>query len=468
MPHGRITIGLLGILPLLGWVGCGPVGPDHQVPAMDLPASFSRGGVEWKRHSPGTPATPRAWWKMFGDADLNRLVDRALAENQELASSAARLREARELSKMARTLYFPDVDLGVGVERSKARMRMPGGGTNQSSSFEVPVDLRYEWDVWGKVTRQIESAEAREAAAGESLNALNLTVSGEVAQTYWALRAVDANRAVVARALEIRRKALELTGKRRQVGKISGLDLARAQTEVATAEADRLQLEQERARLVDALAVLTGRPATGMVVAEQATLPTPPRIPVGIPSELLRNRPDIRAAERRVAAANAEIGVATAAFYPTFSINASGGLSSERMADLFDASALVWSLGANMVAPLTEQKRLGAQRQATVEAHAAASADYRQAVLEAVREVEDSVKGAVILEQRQLAQDQAVAAAGKTFELSSKRFQAGLESFLDVVDAERTRLDAERLANVIRAERLAVAVSLAKALGGEW
>jgi multidrug efflux system outer membrane protein len=282
------------------------------------------------------------------------------------------------------------------------------------------------------------------------------------------LRAVDANRSVVARALEIRRKALELMGKRQKVGEISGLDLARAQTEVATAEADRLQLEQERSRLTGALAVLTGRPATGMVVTDRPELPVPPRMPVGIPSEVLRNRPDIRAAERRVAAANAEIGVATAAFYPSFSLNAAGGFNAERLADLFDASSLVWSVGAGMLAPVTEQKKMTAERQAAVEAHAAASADYRQAVLEALREVEDAVQGAVILERRQQAQDQAVVAAGRTLDLSAKRFRAGMESFLDVVDAERTRLDAERLANLIRGERLAVAVSLARALGGEW
>ena len=323
-------------------------------------------------------------------------------------------------------------------------------------------------DLWGKVARQVESAEASEAAAGERLNAMRLTIAGEVAQTYWALRAVDANRAVVARALEIRRKALELIAKRKQVGEISGLDLARAETEVATADADRLQLEQERAKLVDALAVLTGRSATGMSVTEKAELPTPPRIPAGVPSDLLRNRPDIRAAEREVAAANAEIGVASAAFYPTLTLSGSSGFDAARFPDLFDASSLVWSIGANVLAPVTERQRLQSNRQAKVEAHAAATADYRQTVLEAMREVEDALKGSGILERRQLAQDQAVAAATKTLDLSAKRFRGGMESFLDVVDAERTRLEAERLANVIRGERLAVAVSLAKAVGGEW
>ena len=459
---------VMGLGMGMGLVGCVVVGPDHEVPAVALPEGFSSGGVEWKRREVGAVVGEESWWRMFGDAELDGLVERAMGANQELAGAGARLRQAREMSKAARSRYIPDMDLGASAERSKIRMRMPGGGTDVSNAFGLPVDLRYEVDVWGKVARQVESAEAMEAAAGESLRALRLTVAGEVAQTYWALRAVDANRAVVARALEIRMKALELLRKRREVGEISGLDLARAETEVATADADRLQLEQERVRLVNALAVLTGRAATGMQVGEKVELPAPPKVPVDLPSEVMRRRPDVRAAERRVAAANAEVGVAAAAFYPAFRIDASGGLDAEELSGLFDASSLVWSLGANAMLPITERKLLKAQQRAEEEAHAVASAEYRQVVLESLREVEDALQAAVILERRQRSQDLAVAAAEKTFELSAKQFRVGLVSFLDVVDAERTRLEAERLANLIRAERLAVAVALAKAVGGNW
>jgi NodT family efflux transporter outer membrane factor (OMF) lipoprotein len=197
-------------------------------------------------------------------------------------------------------------------------------------------------------------------------------------------------------------------------------------------------------------------------------LPQPPGVPVSVPSDLLRQRPDIRGAERRVAAANADIGVATAAFYPSFTINASGGLSAASVSDLFKASALVWSLGAETVAPTIHFGLLRHQQRAAMAAHEAVSAEYRQTVLEAVREVEIALQAAAILERRQGAQEQALAAARKTFELSSNRFKSGLVSFLDVVDAERTLLETERAANAIRAERLAVSVSLVKALGGEW
>jgi NodT family efflux transporter outer membrane factor (OMF) lipoprotein len=318
------------------------------------------------------------------------------------------------------------------------------------------------------VRRLVEAASANEGAAAETLNALRLSIAGEVAQTYWALRAVDANRAVFARTLVIRSKALELLTKRRDAGNISGLDLSRAETEVASAESDRLQLDQDRVILVNALAVLAGTVATGSTIPDQVDLPQPPTVPSSVPSEVLRQRPDIRAAEYRVAAANADIGVATAAFYPSFSINASSGLDAAQFGDLFNASSLVWSIGANAITPITSQQLLQAKRGAAVAAHQAASAEYRQTVLDSIREVENALQGAAILERRQVAQDKALESARKTFDLSVKRFTAGLVSFLDVVDAERTRLEAERTANAIRAERLAISVSLIKAIGGEW
>jgi multidrug efflux system outer membrane protein len=297
---------------------------------------------------------------------------------------------------------------------------------------------------------------------------LRLSVAGEVAQTYWALRAVDADRALFNRTLELRRRALKLLTDRRDAGAISGLDLSRAETEVATAESDRISLDRDRVELVNALAVLSGSAATGSSVPDREDLPKPPSVPVSVPSELLRQRPDIRAAERRVAAANADIGVATAAFYPSIVLSASGGLSATNLGDLFKSSSLIWSLGSSATLPLTRQLYLKSQRGAAVAAHEAASADYRQTVLQSMAEVETALQGSSILASRQVAQERALAAAQKTLDLSSKRFKAGLVSFLDVVDAERTRLDAERATNAVRAERLAVSVALIKALGGQW
>jgi multidrug efflux system outer membrane protein len=468
MPTESAIRRLLSCVSLLALGACAPVGPDHEAPLVEMPASFSTGGVKWKRESPDSQPKPREWWKLFGDGTLNSLVDRALARNQEIAAAAARVREAREFSNMARSRYFPAVDIGITSERTQFRFRGPGGGSSIANNFTVPVDLSYEIDTWGKVRRQVESATSSEQAANEVVNALRLTIAAETAQTYWALRAVDADRAVLDRTLEIRRRALELLTKRRDAGTISGLDLARAETEVATAEADRIRLDQSRVELVNALAVLTGSAASGSSLPEKADLPKPPSNPVSVPSDLLRQRPDIRAAERNVAAANADIGVATAAFYPSIGINASTGFDTDTFNNLFEASSLVWSLGASAITPLTNLRFLQAQQRSKVAAHEAASAEYRQTVLTAIREAENALQGSLILERRQVAQDKALEAARKTLDLSAKRFKSGLISFLDVVDAERTRLDAERAANAVRAERLAVSVSLIKALGGEW
>ncbi len=468
MPTNSISRRLLAAgLVLPAFIGCAPVGPNHEVPTMELPASFSDGGMKWKRQSPDTLPTPRSWWRLYNDSTLTSLVECSLSSNQDLAAASARLRQAREISKATRSLYFPDVNLGGNAERSKSRAR-GNSSAKIENDFSVPLDLSYEIDVWGKLSRQVESAEAKEAATLESLNALRLSIAGEVAQTYWALRAVDADRAMFDRTLELRRRALKLLTEQRNAGAISGLDLSRAETEVATAESDRIRLDRDRVQLVNALAVLDGAAATGSMVPERADLPKPPSVPVSIPSELLRQRPDIRSAERRVAAANADIGVATAAFYPSFVINASGGSSATSLSNLFKSSSLIWSLGSSVTAPVTGQKYLQAQRASAVAAHEAASAEYRQTVLQSMSEVENALQGSAILARRQVAQEQAQAAAEKTLELSAKRFKAGLISFLDVVDAERTRLDAERATNAIRAERLAVSVALIKAIGGEW
>jgi multidrug efflux system outer membrane protein len=465
----RLHPSVTAAIGALFFSACQPVGPDHQVPAMKLPSSFSAGGVRWNQESAKSQPRPRAWWRLYNDSTLNQLVERALANNQEIAASAARLEQARSLSRVARSRYFPGITFNPSLSRSQAAPRGEASGAAfLSTTYSLPIDLSYELDLWGRVRRQVEGARASEGAAEETLSAIRLSVAAEVAQTYWALRAVDADRALLAQTVELRRRALGLLTDQRDAGAISGLDLSRAETEVASAESERIGLDRDRVELVNALAVLTGSAATGSTIPETTALPSPPAIPVSVPSELLRQRPDIRAAERRVAAANAEIGVATAAFYPSLTLGASAGFESRSFSKLFDSNSLIWSIGPNVSLPISGQKLLRAQRDATVAAHEAASAEYRQIVLEAMREVENALQGGAILANRQAAQERASASARRTFELSNQRFEAGLVSFLDVVDAERTRLETERGSNAIRAERLAVSVALAKALGGEW
>ncbi|MBC7981148.1 MAG: efflux transporter outer membrane subunit [Armatimonadetes bacterium] len=453
---------------MLVFAGCKAVGPDYEVPQLDLPAGFSQSGVKWTRVGAGKEIKNRSWWRVYGDGTLNAIMDRSLANNQELAGASARLKQARALSASVRSLYFPSIDLGAGAERSRFRFRGPSGGSNIQESYEIPVTLRYEFDVWGKVRRQVESAEAGEAATKESLNALRLAVAGEVAQTYWALRAVDADREILSRAVELRQRAFGILKKQQEGGAISGLDLSRAETELASADAERIRLDQDRVELVNALAVLSGSVAIGSKVNSSGVMPEAPGVPVSVPSDVLRQRPDIRAAERRVAAANAEIGVATAAFYPSVSIDASGGFDSTTLGDLFTADSLVWSLGPNVSIPLTGQKFLRQRRDAALAAHEVATAEYRQTVLDAMREAENAIQAVSILKRREAAQRNATESARKTFDLSTKRYEGGLVNFLDVVDAERSRLDSERLLNAVKAEQLAISVALFRAMGGAW
>lgn len=467
MPSARTTARYFLLLPLTVLMSC-TVGPDFQKPEVELPKTFSHQGMSWKRQAPQDLPKSGEWWKVYQDSALSTLVEQSLAYNQTIESASARLEQARAVSKATRSYYFPAVDISYGARRSKSVFRGPTGGSILYNSFTVPLDFSYEVDVWGKVRRQVEGAKATEAATEETLRALKLSIAGDVAQTYWALRAVDADRALLSRTLDIRRKALGLITRQQEAGAISGLDLSRAQTEVASAESDRMQLDQQRAELVNALAVLTGRMATGMSLQENASLPSPPSIPVSLPSEVLFQRPDVRAALHRVAAANAEIGVATAAMYPSFSIEASTGFDAKLMGDLLTADHMVWSLGSNILMPLSSQKFLRSRREATRANHRAVTADYRQAMIESVGEVENALQAAAILQRRQQAQAEAVAAAEITYERSFKRFEAGMVSFLDAVEAERTYLATQRSANAIRAESLAVSVSLIKSIGGEW
>lgn len=456
---------------MLAWVltTCAPVGPDHQAPEMNLPASFSHNGVTWKRASITSQPKPQNWWRLYNDATLNNLVDRALADNQDIATASARLEQARKLSESARSRYFPAIDLGTGAERSKFRPRTSGSqSSGRESSFKLQMDLSYEIDAWGKVRRQVEGARAREAAAEEMFHALRLTIASETTRTYWALRAVDADRELLSRTVALREEALGLLRRQEQVGNISGLDLSRAETEVATARTERVTLDRERAELVNAIAVLTGTVASGSSIRENASLPTPPRLPQSTPGELLRQRPDIRAAEHRVAAANADVGVAEAMFYPSFTIGNYAGLDTGKLSEISRMDSIVWSLGANAVLPLTGQKFLRTQRDAAIAAHRAASAEYRQNVLSAIRDVENALQASAILARSETEARTASESATKTFDLSRRRYEAGLVSFLDVVDAERTRLENERRLNAVRAERLAVSVALAQALGGSW
>jgi multidrug efflux system outer membrane protein len=454
---------------LLALSSCTLVGPDHQAPEMDLPASFSHQGVSWKRTSDPKVYANSRWWKVFGDSTLTSLVNDAEAQNLTIKAAAARLAEARAMSRSARAALLPSLDFRADASRTDMINRFgPGGGGLLMNFYQLPLELSYEVNLWGKVTRQIEGANAREAASQASIAATTLSLTADTAQTYWALRGLDAERAIVKESIALRKETLSLVDARFQAGTVSELDVSRAKTEVATAESELIGMDRQRSELVNALALLTGRAATGFQVAVDASLPSAPRIPAGVPADLLLRRPDIFVVERNVAAANAEIGVAQAAFYPNLRLRASGGVEGIDLSDLISTDNIVWSLGSSLTYPILGQKNLRARRDAAVANHQAVSAEYKQSVLVALRETEDSLKGLDFLARQEDAQNSAVAAAHRTLDLSKERFEAGLVSFLEVVETERTLLATKRLATSLRAQRLAVTVNLIKALGGSW
>jgi outer membrane protein, multidrug efflux system len=452
---------------LLLLTGCATVGPDHATPDTDLPATFSQNGIQWKRTSPPKVYESSRWWRAFGDATLNDLAAATSSQNLSLQAASARLREARALSRATRTEVLPSLDFNGDLSRSKSNFQ--GIGTSiQRSNINLPLDLSYEVDLWGKVRRQVEGANAREDAANASFIATQLTLTADTAQTYWTLRALDADRALLVNSINLRKETLKLIKARFRAGTVNALDVSRAATEVANAEAELIGIDRNRSELVNALAVLTGRNAGSLRISANAKLPSPPTIPAGFPADLLLRRPELLAAERNVAAANADIGVAKAAYYPNLRLRAGGGIASSDFDKLFRADAAIWSIGSSLTYPILGQKKIRANYDAAVARHQAASLDYKQSVLVALREAEDSLSGLESLRRQEEAQRKAVAAAQNTLDISRQRFDAGLVSFLEVVETERTLLSNQRLAVSLQAQRLAVTVSLIKALGGSW
>jgi len=447
-------------------LGCTTVGPNHESPQMDLPASFSRAGVQWKRTSTPKVYEASRWWRVFGDSTLNELAAATASQNLSLQAASARLREARALSRSSRTAVLPSLDFNGDVSRRKFIFGQ--GGNLQINNFSLPLDLSYEVDLWGKVRRQVEGANAREAVAQASFVATQLTLTADTAQTYWALRGLDADRALLVSSLALRKESLALVEARFRAGTVNALDVSRGQTEVANVEAELIGVDRNRSELVNALAVLTGRNAGSFSIAAQAKIPKPPSIPAGLPADLLLRRPDLHAAERTVAAANAEIGVAKAAYYPSLRLRMGGGLEALDYERLFRIDSSIWSLGSSLTYPIIGQKRIQADYDAAVARHQAASLDYKQSVLVALREAEDGLTGLDFLRRQEEAQNKAVDAAQNTLKISQQRFSAGLVSFLEVVDTERTLLTNQRLAASLQAQRLAVTVNLIKALGGSW
>jgi multidrug efflux system outer membrane protein len=467
-----LTLGILTALP--AFAGSLTIGPDYKRPTNSVASHYKAESLgEWKEGRPLDHVPKGAWWEIFGDETLNDLQRRATAANQELKAAVARVDQARATARVARSELLPTLDANPSWTRQHySPNQNPSFGDITASTFSAPLDLSYEIDLWGRVRRGFEGARAdAQASLGDFYHVL-LTLQADVAQNYFALRALDAEIATVTSTVSLRKEQVQLVRSRFEGGIGNELDVSRAETELATTEAEAAQLAKRRAELENALAVLVGEsPVTFQLAAlneaDQQWHPVPPVVPAGLPAELLERRPDVATAERQLAAANARIGVAKAAFFPVLRLTGSGGYLSGEVDNLFNWDSRVWSIGPSLSLPIFAGGRNKANYNRSKAAYEESVANYRQRILVAFGEVESSLAGIRHLGDQAAAQARAVTNARRAAELAGERYRAGIVSYLEVVDANREALQAERgraqLAGLRRA-----AVQLVKALGGGW
>ena len=452
------------------------VGPEYVRPdAVDrMPEAFAGGGA-WKVAAPGDRQPRGEWWLVFGDPELDRLERLAVDGSQRLKAAAARFSQARAAGDVARSGLFPRIGVAASTTRQHDSAERPLSTTGVAAgrsftydAFTVPFDLGWELDLWGRVRRQVESAQAREEAEAADLESVRLALAAEVAADYFALRALDDERRLLTATVDGYRGALEVVKARRAAGIVSDLDVAQADTSLRSAEALLPPNALARARFEHALAVLTGQPAPVFRLAEGPPPPEPPPLPPGLPSQLLERRPDVGAAERRMAAANAGVGLAEAAFYPSLRLGAGGGTQGVEVASLFTAPSLFWALGGSLTLPLFQGGLLHANERGARAGWDEAVARYREVVLSALAEVEDGLAAQTWLAEEHLRLQAAAAAARAQASMARSRYEHGLVSYLPVVVAEAVALERDRAVVRSRGQRAAAAVALVKALGGGW
>ena len=465
----------LPALALMLLAGCA-VGPDYKRPeATTIPAAYANATNGWKVARPQGELPKADWWDVFGDPELSALEAQASGANQQLKAAVASFAEARASMDITRSGLFPNVGAGFSATRQRISPNAPLTTTGQAigqpstyNDFTVPVDLSYEVDLWGRVRRSVESARAQARASADDLEAIKLSIQAEVALDYFTLRALDSEGAVLRSSVQVFSKSFNLTVDRRAGGVATDLDVAEAETVLKTTEAQIPAVALQRAQLEHALALLTGRPAATFRIPERSLSAAPPLIASGLPSELLERRPDISAAERRMAAANASIGVAKAAFFPTVELNGLAGLESVNAGTLFNWSSRTWALGPSLTVPLFEGGRLRAGLRFADATYEEMVANYRESVLTAFSEVEDSLAAQALLANQYEAQSAALIAARKQLEVANNRYRDGLTTYLDVATAESTELNIEFSTVQLRGQQLVAAVTLVKSLGGGW
>ena len=479
-PLRRAAWRVLPLVILATAAGCQylSVGPVYHRPSLEVPESYQE-AKDWKPAEPQDTKPRGNWWDLYDDPDLDALMRQVAVSNQNVRLAAARYEQAVALLGNARSGYFPTITADVSSTRSQNALTVGGGGTATTSASaaggsgtrtqdRVSATMNWELDVWGRIRRTVESnRESAQASAGDLAAAL-LSAQATLAQSYFQLRVTDLDLALLERSMDGYQKALEVTQNRYQAGVAQRSDVTQAQTQLENARAQWLDLGITRATLGHAIAVLIGKPPAALSIERKDQTPAIPAIPLTLPSQLLERRPDIAAAERRTAAANAQIGIARAAWFPALSLGATGGYASNSFSKLFEVPNRFWSLGPDLAGTLIDFGARHYQVRAAIANYDQNVASYRQTVLSAFQDVEDNLATLAVLARESIAERAAADAAAETLAIAQNQYKAGTVDYLNVVSAQNASLAAERAWRDITNRSLAASVGLLKALGGGW
>jgi multidrug efflux system outer membrane protein len=465
-----------GVLALciLAWAAGCTVGPNYQRPRVEVPPAFKEPPpAGWKQAQPRDEIAKGDWWVVFGDPVLNDLEKQATHANESLKAAVERVDQARALARIAQAQLYPAVSVDASVARAHTGANRPvqpetAVASYTYNTFTLPLDASYEVDIFGKVRRSLEAARADYQVSVAAYQTVLLTLKSDLAQDYFNLRYLDADRAVLRENIKVQQDFLDLTRRRYEGGLANGLEVAAAETQLDTTQALYVGEERERNQLEHAIATLLGRPAAEFSLPQNPLNLTPPVLPPGLPSDLLERRPDVAEAERQMAAASARIGVARAAYFPDLSLTASAGYLSSGLTNLLSGPSTAWFIAPLLSVPVFQGGRLQANYQYAQASYREAVDNYRQQVLAAFQQVEDGLSDLRVLEDQARAQDLAVQASQHTVDISTARYKEGLAAYLEVLTAASTLLQNQRTSAQILGLRLISSVQLINALGGGW
>jgi NodT family efflux transporter outer membrane factor (OMF) lipoprotein len=473
MISDRSHVFLLALCLSIGSLAGCKVGPKYTIPPAPVPANFKeQPPANWKEAQPQDTLLKGNWWEIFGDAQLNALEEQVNVSNQNIAVAEAQFRAARAAVGIANADLFPTVTVSPTANNSRfastRTLNLPGFNVGTGTFYQLPINVSYEADLWGRIRSNIAANIATAQATAADLENVRLSMQADLAQDYFQLRGLDEEARLYESTIAAFQRALELTNNRYEEGVASRADVVQAETQLETARAQAIDIAVARAQFEHAIAVLTGKPPAEFTISREEYRLEPPIVPVALPSELLERRPDVAGAERRIAAENAQIGVAKAAFFPRLTFSLTAGLESAALGSLLSWPSRFWSLGPTLSQIVFDAKRRRFMTRQAEANYDQAAAAYRQSVLTAFQEVEDNLAAVRILGEEVTQQDIAIKASQRFVDISLNRYRGGISTYLDVIVAQNVLLTNQRTAVGIRTRRMQASVLLIKALGGGW